>query len=76
MSVLAWIPFTHPMDIPPGLILWLAIPLCFSVAVIHRTLRVSDLDQLPRRVAILTAEIVLGLGALALVAWLVLGWLV
>ena len=75
MSMLAWIPFHNPMNIPPSLILWLVIPLCFSVAVIHRALRVSDLGQLWKRIAILTVEIVLGLGALAVAAWLVLCWM-
>jgi len=66
-----WTPFVTPAPLPGRLVLWLAIPLCVSVAIIHRTCRSNTLPGLWRRVAWLTAQIVVGLAALAVVAWLV-----
>ena len=70
--MMAWTLFVNPAPLPPSLILWLVIPLCFSVAVIHRTLRAERLTGLWLRIFRLTVQIVIGLGALAAVMWLIL----
>ena len=64
--------FVNPMNIPSGSILWLALPLCVSIAVIHRTLRARHLQGLWWRVAVLSAEMIVGLAVLAVVLWLAL----
>ena len=70
--MLAWTLFVNPAPLPPASILWLVIPLCFSVAVVHRTLRAEYLSGLWSRVFRLTAQIVVGLGILAGIMWLIL----
>jgi len=70
--MLAWTLFVNPAPIPPAYILWLIIPLCFSVAIIHRTLRAEYLPGLWLRIVRLAIQIIVGLGALAVVMWLIL----
>jgi hypothetical protein len=70
--MLAWTLFVNPAPLSPSCILWLVIPLCFSVAIIHRTLRAEYLSGLWRRILRLTLQIVIGLGVLATVMWLAL----
>ena len=70
--MMAWTLFVNPAPLPPSCMLWLVVPLCFSVAIIHRTLRSEDLTGLWLRVLRLTAQIVVGLGALAVIMWLIL----
>ncbi|HDZ22583.1 hypothetical protein LCGC14_0284050 [marine sediment metagenome] len=73
--MIAWTLFVNPIAMPPGSILWLCIPLCVSVAAIYRTLRVERLAGVWWRILVLTAEIVGGLFALAVVLWLILAYL-
>ncbi len=70
--MLAWSLFVNPAPLPTSTMLWLVIPLCFSVAVVHRTLRAEHLQGLWWRVAKLTIQIVVGLGILAAAMWLIL----
>ena len=70
--MMAWTVFANPMPIPADKILWLAVPLCLTIAIIHRTMRARSLKNLAWRITVLTAQMVLGLTALAVVLWLIL----
>ncbi|MHC4562511.1 MAG: hypothetical protein ACYS8X_07025 [Planctomycetota bacterium] len=67
-----WTLFVNPMDLPSGRILWLCLPLCLAVAVIHRTLRNRTLTRLWRSIGFLMLEILLALGVLTALLWLIL----
>ena len=64
--------FVNPMVLPGHIILWLALPLCVSIAVVHRTLRAEHLQGLWRRVVGLSALMMGGLAVLAVALWLLL----
>lgn len=66
--------FLNPLHIPSSLALWLVIPLCASVAVVYKAIRVHDIRHLPWEVAKLLlymtgAMAVLGVGLWALVKY-------
>ncbi|MHC4986640.1 MAG: hypothetical protein ACYTFO_10860 [Planctomycetota bacterium] len=64
--------FVHPMVLSGEVILWLALPLCVSIAVIHRTMRAEHLRGLAWRIAGLSGLMMGGLAVLAAVLWLLL----
>ena len=64
--------FFNPMVLPADTILWLALPLCVSIAVIHRTLRAEHLKGLWKRIVGLSALMMGGLAVLAVALWLLL----
>ncbi len=63
--------FTHPMLVPSHWLPWMMLPLCASVAVIYKTVRVPTLRRLPRAVVVLWAYMLGGLIALAAALWLI-----
>lgn len=63
--------FTHPMHISASLAMWMILPLCFSVAVIYKTVRTDSLCRLPRQIAVLIGYMTGGLVVLAVLLWLV-----
>ena len=61
--------FVHPQILPFDMILWLLLPLCASVAVVYKTIRVHDLRQLPVQAGILIIFMLGGLFALSVGLW-------
>ena len=67
----AWTLFTHPVQWPSGLLLWLVLPLCAAVAIVYKTVRVRNLRRLPLQVVAVLAYMVVGMAVLAVVLWLI-----
>ena len=67
--MIAWTPFLNPIHLPQSAALWLVIPLCASVAVVYKALRVPHIRQLPRAAAGLFLYMLGGLGVLGLTLW-------
>lgn len=65
----AWIPFVNPLTLPPGARLWTLFPLVACIAVVYRATRARALSDLPRATALTFVNIVLGMWAIALVAY-------
>lgn len=66
MSVfLSYIPFITPMSAVHTWWYLLIIPLSFGIAVIYKALRVHDLRDFWRQVAVMTSQIILAMIALA-----------
>jgi len=61
--------FVHPHVLPFDTILWLVVPLCVSVAIVYKTIRVSSLRQLPRQACTLVILMLAGLFALGAGLW-------
>jgi len=61
--------FVHPHVLSFNTILWLVVPLCVSVAVVYKTIRVNSLRQLPRQAATLVILMLAGLFALGAGLW-------
>jgi uncharacterized membrane protein YedE/YeeE len=69
-SLLAWTPFLQPA---PGADRWwwiLIVPLALGMSIAYKAIRVKDLRELPRAAIVMTAQIVGGLAALALVLFI------
>jgi len=75
LFTLAYRPFLDPVDIHR---LWyfLLIPLAVFVALAYKAVRLPDLRDLPRQVAVMTAQIVLGIAALGVAGYLVVEWVI
>jgi len=69
--MIAWTLFRDPMTLGFRGLLWLLIPLCVSVAVIYKTVRVRDLRRLPRQIVFLVLYMAGGLAGLGVGLWLV-----
>jgi len=69
-----WRPFINPIILPVGSVLWLMLPLCLSVAVVHKTLRMRDVGRIWFQVITMMGYMVAGLIALAVVLWLILAY--
>jgi len=63
--------FVHPMIIPFNTILWLILPLCVSVAVVYKTIRVRRLRQLPLEAGVLVVYMIGGLLVLGASLWVI-----
>jgi len=63
--------FTHPIILPFHTILWLVLPLCASVAVVYKTIRVNNIRRMPMEAGVLLVYMAVGLGALGLGLWAV-----
>jgi hypothetical protein len=66
----AWTIFYNPMPLQSHVVLWMVLPLCMSVAVVYKTIRVRELRRLPREAAGLILYISAGLVALGAGLWL------
>lgn len=64
-----WIPFWHPLDLPDSARLWMFLPLAAIVAVVYRATRARNASEMPRATAVTFVNIVLGMCAIALVAY-------
>lgn len=70
MSTLeGWLLFVHPLGIPAGTRLWFFLPLALCVALVYRVVRGIDGEPFVRRTAVTFANIVVGMVAIALSAW-------
>ena len=68
--MMAWTIFLNPIPhLSQAAALWLVIPLCASVAVVYKALRVPEIRQLPRAAAGLLLYMVGGLAILGAVLW-------
>ena len=63
--------FVHPQILPFDMIPWLLLPLCVSVAVIYKTVRVNDIRRLPVQAGILIVLMLGGLIALGATLWII-----
>lgn len=64
--------FYYPMNLPSNLVLWLVLPLCASVAIVYKAIRVHEVSRLPREAAALFLYIVFGLAVLGGALYLIL----
>jgi len=61
--------FVNPVIISFDATLWLLFPLCASVAIIYKTIRVDSLSSLPKQAGVLIVYMLAGLSALAAGLW-------
>jgi len=68
--MIAWVLFKHPMLLDAsGWSLLLLGPLCLSVAITYKTIRVNSLRRLPLEVLSLMGYMIAGLAALGAGLW-------
>lgn len=68
MHWLAEYSFRRPfLDIPPvwDYWLWLLIPLCIGVAIVHKSIKCATMKRVPWEALVITAWILLGMAAAA-----------
>ncbi|UCD74712.1 MAG: hypothetical protein JSV91_13100 [Phycisphaerales bacterium] len=75
-SLLAYIPFVHPINFFQDWWWVLLLPLSFGIAVIYKAMRVEKLSRYWRQVAVLTVQIVLGMIGLALALMVLVQWVI
>ncbi|MDP7635968.1 MAG: hypothetical protein QF577_00310 [Phycisphaerae bacterium] len=63
--------FTHPIILSFYTILWLVLPLCASMAVVYKTIRVNNIRRMPMEAGVLLIYMVVGLGTLGAALWAV-----
>lgn len=63
--------FVYPQTIPFSMTLWLLLPLCASVAIVYKTIRVDSLRRLPLEAGVLIIYMLGGLCALGAGLWAV-----
>ncbi|MGD8451247.1 MAG: hypothetical protein PVJ57_05460 [Phycisphaerae bacterium] len=71
LSLLAWIPFVHPLKLPPGARLWMVLPLVLCVAVVYRATRARSVRDLPKATVWTFVNIIVGMVAIAVAFYLV-----
>ncbi|GMU80527.1 MAG: hypothetical protein AMXMBFR47_03980 [Planctomycetota bacterium] len=64
-----WVPFVHPLNLPDSARLWMFLPLAAVVALVYRATRARSAAEMPRATVITFINIVLGMCAIALVAY-------
>ena len=62
--------FTRAMELSGPQRLLMMLPLCLSIAVVYKTIRLSDLRELAREVLVLWISIIVGMCAVGLGAWI------
>ena len=65
-NLLAYIPFVHPINFFHDWWYFLLLPLALGIAIIYKAVRLPALDHFWRQVLVMTAQIVLGMVALAI----------
>ncbi|MDP6635199.1 MAG: hypothetical protein QGG42_09895 [Phycisphaerae bacterium] len=63
--------FVNPQIIPFSMTLWLLLPLCASVAIVYKAIRVKDIRNLPLQAGVLIIFMLGGLCALGACLWAV-----
>ena len=66
-TLLAYIPFLHPIAVFHDWWYVLILPLSFGISIIYKALRLDELTRFWREVSIMTLQIILGMIGLALV---------
>ena len=66
---MGWTLFYNPMNLTFHGLLYLLVPLCLSVAVVYKTIRVKHLRRLPVAIAGLIGYMLVGLLALGAGLW-------
>ncbi len=61
--------FWNPMTLESGSTIWLLIPLCISVAVVYKAIRVERPAQLPLQILLLVVYMLGGLTLLGVALW-------
>ncbi|MEM1107812.1 MAG: hypothetical protein AAGH99_03890 [Planctomycetota bacterium] len=70
MLLLAYRPFIDPLPIGNSTAwVWLFVPLILLVSVAYKTIKLRDLNELPRAAAILAAQIFVFMGFAAAALW-------
>ena len=68
--MMAWTIFLNPIPhLPQAAALWLVLPLCASVAVVYKAIRVPSIRDLPRAAAGLLLYMAGGLVVLGTALW-------
>ena len=68
-TLLAWIPFIHPLKLPAGARLWMFLPLAACIAVVYRATRARTARELPRATVTTFVNIVVGMCLIAIAAY-------
>jgi|TARA_B100001964_G_scaffold24371_1_gene24353 hypothetical protein len=63
--MLGWIPLIEPMFGLVGLWYWLVIPLVIGISMVYKAIRIPEDGPWGREVIIMTAQVLVGLVALA-----------
>jgi hypothetical protein len=74
--MLGWTPFLEPMNAMQSWWYLLLIPLAFGIAVIYRALREEDYGIYWQSVIIMTVQIVLGIGGIAIALGVFVQWII
>jgi hypothetical protein len=61
--------FVNPLILPFSTTLWLLLPLCASVAIVYKAIRVDSLRRLPLQAGVLIVYMLGGLFALGASLW-------
>lgn len=67
----AWRVWLDPLPID-AYWLWLLLPLSLAISLVYKAIRLDDLSQLPRQVAVMTFQMVLYMGLCGGAIWLLL----
>jgi len=70
-TALGWIPFLHPVKLPPGTRLWMFFPLVLCIAAVYRATRARSVRQMPKGTLITFVNISVGMIAIAIAFYLV-----
>ena len=70
-NLLGWLPFVHPIELPPAARLWMFLPLAACVAVVYRATRARSVHELPWATVKTFANIVVGMCLIAVVAYVI-----
>lgn len=73
ITTLAYTPFLDPIHLHESSYL-LIIPLALGIAIAYKAMRLDELRDYPRQVLIMTVQIVAGMIALGLAAFLLVEW--
>jgi uncharacterized membrane protein (UPF0182 family) len=63
--------FVHPMTLSTQSVLYLVLPLLAAVAVAYKTIRVREIERLPREIVVLVLYMTIGVIVLGVGLWLV-----
>mgnify|MGYP006291850431 CR=1 FL=1 len=56
LPLLAWTPFLQPLPLDDHW-LWLVIPIVVIISIVYKTIKVEDLNTLPKQAAMLATQI-------------------
>ena len=65
-SLLAWIPFAHPMPGVQQHWLWILPVLVLGIAMMYKSIRVGEVSRWPREVAMMTGQVLLAFAGFAI----------